>query len=90
MDVEAQRYRYQYPGVWIEQQVGAEHTGDGATRTDHGDRRLGVGQGLSKGGSNAADKVKHDKTAMAHSVLDVVTKYPQVKHVAGQVHEASV
>ncbi len=45
---------------------------------------------VRQAGDDTADQVEGQESGGAHRPLDVVTEYPQVEHVASQVHPATV
>ena len=73
-----------------EQEVGAEHAGDGAGRPDGRDRRIDVRVVVREPGNEPGQQIEDEKAAASHALLDVVAEDPQGPHVADDVHEAAV
>ena len=74
----------------IQQQVGAQHPGDGAAGAYHRDLRGGILQHLSERRHHAAEQIERDEAPMPHGVFHIVAENPQIEHVARQMHEPAV
>ena len=74
----------------IQQQVGAQHAGDGAAGAYHRDLRVGILQHLSERRHHSAEQVERDEAPMPHGVFHIVAKNPQIEHVARQMHEPAM
>ena len=71
-------------------QICAEHSGDGATGSDHGNVRVGKTGKLTNGSGNPDDQIEYQITRMTDQVFNVIAKNPQVKHISGKMHEAGM
>src|SRR5579884_4238043 len=73
-----------------EDDVGAEHAGDGAAGADqrHGARR--VDEDLGQSGDDTADQVEDRVLVVSERVLDVVAEDPEEEHVEADVRPTTV
>jgi hypothetical protein len=40
--------------------------------------------------SDARHQIESEKTKMAHRIFDVVTEYPEIEHVSGEMQDRTV
>ena len=89
-DEEQERHQAGHPGPGEQDQVGAEHPGDGPRRPDQGVFAARVRQGEPVGRQVPAGQVEDQVADAAEPVLDVVAEHEQEQHVAGQVQQPAV
>ncbi len=74
----------------VEQQVGAQKTGDRPARTDHRDHGTRIGYRMAHCGNQTAQKIKNNEAPMPHHIFNIVPKNPEIQHISGQMHESAV
>lgn len=84
------REEHHNPRVRKEQQVRTQYARNCTAGADGGNGRSGIGQRMGHAGENTAQQIEHDEPAMTHAILDVVTEYPQIEHVADEMHPPAV
>ena len=83
-------YQHHHACKGVQEKVGSEDTGDGATGTDAGDFNPVVDAGVDEPGAKTGQQVEHQKAAVSQPVFDVVAKDPEIPHVADQMEPATM
>src|SRR5690606_8145424 len=73
-----------------EEEVDAEHPGNGARSADHGDVRVQGREDKRRHRADSAEEIEGDEAAVAHHVLDVVAEDPEIEEVAAHVEEGAM
>src|SRR3989442_980688 len=91
-DLEKHKDRHQRKNTCkrIRDDISAEYAGDRATRSDAWDCRLGIQDRVRDPGAEAAEQVKYKVREVTQPVLDVVSKNPEVPHIADQMEPTAM
>ena len=91
-DLEKYENRYQRENTckWIRDHIGAQHAGDRATRSDAWDRRFRIQDRVGDSCAETAKQVEYKVREMTQPVLDVVSKDPEVPHIADQMEPTAM
>jgi len=87
---EPERHEREHASARPQDDVAAEHTGDGAGGTDNGERRIRVEEHEEERRGDTADEVEEQETYTAESIFDVVSKDPEKEHVEPEVKQVRV
>lgn len=87
-----EEYRHQHGDLrfGIQQEIGAQHAGDGPGGAEGGHLAVGLSQQLRQPGQHAAEQIEHAIAQVAHDIFDVVAEDPKSPHVAQDVQPAGV
>src|SRR5581483_11757905 len=78
------------PGVGKQNEVGAEHPGDGARCADRRNGRIDIRIKMGDPRDHAGQEIKKEKPCRSHQFLDVVAEDPEGPHIADQVDPPAV
>ena len=89
-DEKKDKHQGQDSRVRKKKQVSPKNPGHRPAGTDHGNRGIGDGKNLRHGGRQSAKQIENEKAKMTECILDIVTKDPEIKHVAEEVQEPAM
>lgn len=72
------------------QGVRAQNAANSAARPDHRHLRERFQNKMPKKCGKTTDQIKNQKTAVTANAFNIVAEYPQIQHIAEQVHNTAV
>ena len=89
-DEETQSQRSHYPRFRPLDDIESQHPGYRPRSADHGDLRIRARQDKQHNRTDTCEQIEDDVPDWSEQFFDIVAEYPEVEHVANQMHPAAM